>query len=84
LERETGFEPATFCLGSKHSTTELLPPEFPARNTLILSQKHGDVKEVIRLKWTAPDKFSISADVTGEIYKIDCIQIAIFDFLSAH
>gem|GEM_PF-7100990 len=24
LERETGFEPATFCLGSKHSTTELL------------------------------------------------------------
>ncbi len=25
LERETGFEPATFCLGSRHSTTELLP-----------------------------------------------------------
>ena len=25
LERETRFELATFCLGSKHSTTELLP-----------------------------------------------------------
>jgi hypothetical protein len=25
-ERETGIEPATFCLGSKHSTVELLPP----------------------------------------------------------
>ena len=25
LERETGFEPATACLGSKNSTTELLP-----------------------------------------------------------
>ena len=24
-ERETGFEPATACLGSKNSTTELLP-----------------------------------------------------------
>ena len=26
LERETGFEPATFCLGSRCSTPELLPP----------------------------------------------------------
>ena len=25
LERETGFEPATFCLGSRYSATELLP-----------------------------------------------------------
>ncbi len=25
MERETGFEPATFCLGSRYSTTELLP-----------------------------------------------------------
>ena len=25
LERETGLEPATFCLGSRYSTTELLP-----------------------------------------------------------
>ncbi len=25
LERETGFEPATFCLGSRCSTPELLP-----------------------------------------------------------
>ena len=25
VERETGLEPATFCLGSRHSTTELLP-----------------------------------------------------------
>ena len=25
LERETRFELATFCLGSRHSTTELLP-----------------------------------------------------------
>ncbi len=25
LERETGFEPATTCLGSRCSTTELLP-----------------------------------------------------------
>ena len=25
LERETGFEPATLCLGSRCSTTELLP-----------------------------------------------------------
>ena len=25
LERETGFEPVTSCLESKHSTTELLP-----------------------------------------------------------
>gem|GEM_PF-4211768 len=24
-ERETGFEPVTFCLGSKRSTTKLLP-----------------------------------------------------------
>src|SRR3972149_8578339 len=24
-ERETGLEPATFCLGSRHSTAELLP-----------------------------------------------------------
>ena len=24
-ERQTGFEPATLCLGSKYSTTELLP-----------------------------------------------------------
>ena len=24
-KRETGLEPAAFCLGSKHSTTELLP-----------------------------------------------------------
>ncbi len=24
MERETGFEPATSCLGSRHSTTELL------------------------------------------------------------
>ena len=27
LERETGIEPATLCLGSKCSTTELLPPK---------------------------------------------------------
>ena len=26
MERETGFEPATFCLGSRCSTPELLPP----------------------------------------------------------
>ncbi len=26
LERAMGFEPTTFCLGSKHSTTELRPP----------------------------------------------------------
>jgi hypothetical protein len=26
LERETRFELATFCLGSRHSTAELLPP----------------------------------------------------------
>ena len=25
MERETGFEPATFCLGSRYSTAELLP-----------------------------------------------------------
>ena len=25
MERETGLEPATNCLGSNHSTTELLP-----------------------------------------------------------
>ena len=25
MERETGFEPATFCLGSRCSTPELLP-----------------------------------------------------------
>ena len=25
LERAMGFEPTTFCLGSKHSTTELRP-----------------------------------------------------------
>ncbi len=25
LEREMGFEPTTFCLGSRHSTAELLP-----------------------------------------------------------
>ena len=25
MERETGFEPATFCLGSRYSTIELLP-----------------------------------------------------------
>ncbi len=28
MERETGFEPATFCLGSRYSTTELLPRRF--------------------------------------------------------
>jgi hypothetical protein len=28
LERETGIEPATFSLGSWHSTTELLPLVF--------------------------------------------------------
>ena len=27
MERETGLEPATNCLGSNHSTTELLPLE---------------------------------------------------------
>ena len=27
MERETGLEPATFCLGSRYSTTELLPLE---------------------------------------------------------
>jgi hypothetical protein len=26
MERAMGFEPTTFCLGSKHSTTELRPP----------------------------------------------------------
>ena len=25
LEREKGFEPSTYCLGSSHSATELLP-----------------------------------------------------------
>ena len=25
MERAMGFEPTTFCLGSKHSTTELRP-----------------------------------------------------------
>ena len=29
LERERGFEPPTFCLGSRHSATELLPLEAP-------------------------------------------------------
>jgi hypothetical protein len=40
LERETRFELATFCLGSRHSTTELLPPE----NGIILTQKIDVVK----------------------------------------
>ena len=30
MERAMGFEPTTFCLGSKHSTTELRPPAAPA------------------------------------------------------
>ena len=30
-----GFEPTTFCLGSKHSTTELRPPS---------EEGHGDVQ----------------------------------------
>jgi hypothetical protein len=29
VEREMGFEPTTFCLGSRRSATELLPLECP-------------------------------------------------------
>ena len=32
LERRTGFEPATFSLGRRHSTAELPPREFYPRN----------------------------------------------------
>ena len=34
LERETGFEPATCCLGSNRSTTELLPQKCLWGSTL--------------------------------------------------
>ena len=36
LERERGFEPPTFCLGSRHSATELLPPAQSVRCTHIV------------------------------------------------
>jgi hypothetical protein len=40
LERETGFEPATFCLEGRHSTAELLPHDA----VLILTGKGREVK----------------------------------------
>ena len=36
MERAMGFEPTTFCLGSKHSTTELRPPIFTLNYSVLL------------------------------------------------
>jgi hypothetical protein len=38
MERAMGFEPTTFCLGSKHSTTELRP--HSAGYCITLEGKH--------------------------------------------
>jgi hypothetical protein len=35
LERETGFEPATFSLATRSSTTELLPQNFVKQNFIL-------------------------------------------------
>jgi hypothetical protein len=47
LERETGLEPATLCLGSRCSTTELLPPLWrmpPVPQSYQLPTSRGYVK----------------------------------------
>ena len=49
LERAMGFEPTTFCLGSKHSTTELRP-----RHNLMLYRRY------LRVNWDcAPETWTV-------------------------
>ena len=43
VERVKGFEPSTFCLGSKHSTAELHPPSAYYRQDTRRCQ--GDVAQ---------------------------------------
>ncbi len=45
MERETGLEPATFCLGSKHSTTELLPLTRIYSSIILFKFKHPAIKK---------------------------------------
>ncbi len=56
LERAAGFEPATTCLGSKDSTTELRPltaviPCTPT-GSLIFIQEHPMSVQAQRPRWT--------------------------------
>ena len=37
MERKTGFEPATFGMASRRSTTELLPPALSTSRSVILT-----------------------------------------------
>ena len=69
LERETRFELATFCLGSRHSTTELLPHSGDLASkcsqvftksgleAFLASRASGTSPKTIRLYHTALDNF---------------------------
>jgi hypothetical protein len=45
VERKTGFEPATFALGTRNSTTELLPQFVPLLRR-IRGNRHGGFEMV--------------------------------------
>jgi hypothetical protein len=50
MERETGFEPATACLGSKNSTTELLPHSAPSLADSHPAQAAARARDVVHFR----------------------------------
>ena len=80
LERAAGFEPATTCLGSKDSTTELRPlghslPESYAGNDFKSRKVTSSVFYFDERKFPSPDLQSIR--VPGNESQ-DCVRIDLF------
>ena len=53
-----GFEPTTFCLGSKHSTTELRPLRVGPLTTTIIASRAPTAQRNVTVQYSGNDGLS--------------------------